>query len=54
MLHANVGQQGLETPPHKPGPLPGLREGLARAQEAGGRKWHPHGPLPAERVGRAV
>ena len=34
-LQADGGQQGLETPPHKPGPLTGLKEGLARAQEAG-------------------
>ena len=38
-LQADGEQQGLETPPHKPGPPAGLREGLARAQEAAGPKW---------------
>ena len=53
-LQAYGGQQGLETLPYKPGPPTGLREGLARAQEAGGPEFHPQGSLPAERVGRAV
>ena len=44
----------METPPHKPAPPTGLREGLARALEAGGPECRPPGPLPAERVGRAV
>ena len=39
------GQQGLETQQHKPGPLTGLREGLTRAQEAGG----PKGPTAAHK-----
>ena len=34
-LQADVEQQGWETPPHKPGPPAGLREGLARALQAG-------------------
>ena len=55
-LQADGGQQSLETPPHKPepGPPAGLREGLARAQEAGGQCCRPQGPLPIERVGCAV
>ena len=36
-LQADSGQQGFETPPHKPGPPTGLREGLARAQEREGQ-----------------
>ena len=53
-LQADSGQQGLETPPHEPGPPTGLREGLARAQEAVGPRCRPRGPRPAEQVGRAV
>ena len=42
-LQADSGpwQQGLKTPPHKPGPPTGLREGLARAQKAGGPRCRP-------------
>ena len=40
-LRADGGQQGLETLPHKQGPPTGLREGLARAQEAAGPKCRP-------------
>ena len=50
---ADVGQQDWETPPHKPGPPAGLREGLARALEAGGPERRPRGPRPTERGGRA-
>ena len=54
-IQADSGQQGLETPPHKPGPPNGLREGLARAATGSGRaKCRPRGQRPAERVGRAV
>ena len=47
-------EQGGETPPHKPGPPAWLREGLARALQAGGPERRPRGPLPAKRGGRAV
>ena len=40
-LQANCGQQGWEPPPHMQGPLTGLREGLLRAQEAGGAERRP-------------
>ena len=53
-MQADVERQDWETPPHKPGPPAGLREGLARAQEAGEPKCRPRGPRPAERGGRAV
>ena len=49
----DVEQQGGETPPHKPGPPAGLREGLARALEAGGPELRPPEPRPTERGGRA-
>ena len=35
-MQADVERQDWETPPHKPGPPAGLREGLARAQKAEG------------------
>ena len=55
-MQANGGQQGLETPPHNPRPPTGLRErreGLAWAQEEGGPKGRPRGPLLAKQVGSA-
>ena len=51
---ADSGQQGLETPPHKPGLLTELKEGLARAWEAGGPRFCPRRQRPTELVGRAV
>ena len=53
-LQADSGQQGWETPPNKPGPPTGPREGLARAQEAVGPRRRPRRPRPDERVGCAV
>ena len=50
----DVEEQGGETPPHKPGPPAWLREGLARALQAGGPERRPRGPRPAERGGRVV
>ena len=49
----DVEQQGGDTPPHKPGPPAGLREGLALALEAGGPELRPLEPRPTERGGRA-
>ena len=43
-LQADVEQQGWETPPHKSGPPAWLREGLARALEAGGPERRPQRP----------
>ena len=51
---ADVERQRWETPPYKPGPPAGLREGLARALQAGGPEHRPRGQRPAERGGRVV
>ena len=49
----DVEQQGGKTPPHKPGPPAGLREGLTWALEAGGPELRPREQCPTERGGRA-